>query len=72
MIWALGSKFSDSGKWLFLEGAEAGQWERALTPALAALELSVSSLSFPAGVGMMVCQLAWSPACDVDGHHATK
>lgn len=72
MIWALGSRFNDGGKWLVLEGAEAGWWECALTPALPTFESSVSSLSFPAAVGMIVCQLAWCPTSDVDRHRATK
>ena len=72
VIWALGSKFSGSGKWPVLEGAEAGRWEHALASAMAALEPFVDNSCFPAGAVMMLCHLAWSPASDVDGHHAAK
>lgn len=43
-----------------------------LDSVLAAQEPSVSNSLFPAGVGKILCQLAWSPNSDIDRHQATK
>lgn len=55
-----------------MKGDEVGWWECTQTPVLAAHKSSVSSSPFPAGVGMMLCQLAWSPTSDIDRHQAAK